>query len=50
LSSTEAEVFALSEVAMELFYMKQVVDSMGHKMSFPIIMKVDNFGDINLAN
>jgi hypothetical protein len=50
LSSTEAEYFALSEVAKEVIFVKQVVDSMGFKIDFPIIIKVDNFGAIYLAN
>jgi hypothetical protein len=50
LSSTEAEYFALSEVAKEVIFVKQIVDSMGFKMNFPIIIKVDNVGAIYLAN
>jgi hypothetical protein len=34
LSSTEAEYFALSEVAKEVIFVKQVVDSMGFEISF----------------
>jgi hypothetical protein len=50
LSSTEAEYFALSEVAKEIIFIKQIVESLGHKMQFPIIIKVDNVGAIYLAN
>jgi hypothetical protein len=50
LSSTEAEYFALSEVAKEIIFIKQVIESMGYKMSYPIIIKVDNVGAIYLAN
>jgi hypothetical protein len=50
LSSTEAEYFALSEVAKEVIFVKQVVDSMGYKISFPLMIKVDNVEAIYLAN
>jgi hypothetical protein len=50
LSSTEAEYFALSEVAKEVILVKQVVDSMGFEISFSIMIKVDNVGAIFLAN
>jgi hypothetical protein len=50
LSSTEAEYFALSEVAKEVIFVKQLVASMGITIAFPIIIKVDNVGAIYLAN
>jgi hypothetical protein len=50
LSSTEAASFALSEVAIEVIFVRQVVDLMGYKISFPIMIKVDNVGAIYLAN
>jgi hypothetical protein len=50
LSSTKAEYFALSEVAKEVIFVKQVVDFMGYKINFPIMIKVDNVGAIYLAN
>jgi hypothetical protein len=50
LSSTEAEYFALSEVAKEIIFVKQLVDSMGYKISYTIMIKVDNVGAIYLAN
>jgi hypothetical protein len=40
----------LSEVANKVIVVKQVVDSMGYKISFPIMIKVDNAGAIYLAN
>jgi hypothetical protein len=49
LSSTEAEYFALSEIAKEAIFVKQVVDSMGLNLVYPITIKVDNIGAIYLA-
>jgi hypothetical protein len=50
LSSTEAEYFALSEVAKEAIFAKQVLESMGVKLAFPIIIKCDNVGAIYISN
>jgi hypothetical protein len=50
LSSTEAEYFATSEVAKEAIFAKQVIESMGIKLEFPIEVKVDNTGAIYIAN
>jgi hypothetical protein len=49
LSSTEAEYFALSEVTKEAIFIKQVIDSIGLALEFPITVKVDNVGAIYLA-
>jgi hypothetical protein len=49
LSSTEAEYFALSEIAKEAIFVKQVIDSMGMNLIFPIVIQVDNVGAIYLA-
>jgi hypothetical protein len=50
LSSTEAEYFAISEVAKEIMFIKQVIESMGMKIRLPIVIKVDNVGAIYLSN
>ena len=50
LSSTEAEYFAMSEVVKEIIFVKQVIESMGIKLKFPIVVRVDNVGAIYLAN
>jgi hypothetical protein len=50
LSSSEAEYIALSEVAQELIFVKQVVDSICYKLSFPIMFKIDNVEAIYLAD
>ena len=50
LSSTEAEYFAMSEVAKEVIYTKQLAESMGIKIKLPIIIRVDNVGAIYIAN
>ena len=44
LSSTEAEYFAVSEVAKEVIFAKQVLESIGIKLVLPITVKCDNFG------
>jgi len=49
LSSTEAEYFAMSEVAKEIMFVKQVLDSMGINLELPIKVRVDNVGAIYLA-
>lgn len=50
LSSTEAEYFAISEIAKEAIFAKNVIESMGIKMEFPIVINVDNTGAIYIAN
>jgi hypothetical protein len=50
LSSTEAEYFGASEIAKEVIFAKQVIESMGIQLTFPIKIKVDNVGAIYLAN
>ena len=50
LSSTEAEYYAVSEVAKEIMFIKQVIESMSIKLNYPTIIRVDNVGAIYLAN
>jgi hypothetical protein len=50
LSSTEAEYFGTSEIAKEVIFAKQVIESIGIQLIFPIKVKVDNVGAIYLAN
>jgi hypothetical protein len=50
LSSTEAEYFAVSEIAKEAIFIKQVLESMNINFNYPIEIKVDNVGAIYLAN
>ena len=40
----------MSEVAKEVIFAKQVVESMGIKVQYPIIIKCDNIGAIYLSN
>ena len=49
LSSTEAEYVALSEAAKEIKFISQVLVSMGMKVKYPIIVKVDNVGAIFMS-
>jgi hypothetical protein len=49
-SSTEAEYFAISEVAKEILFTKQLLDTIGIEIELPIIIRVDNVGAIFLAN
>jgi len=50
LSSAEAEWIALREVAKEVLFIAQVLKSMGVKVEFPIIIRVDNIAAIFMAN
>lgn len=50
LSSTEAEYFAISEIAKEAIFAKNVLETMGIQLEFPIIINVDNTGAIFIAN
>jgi hypothetical protein len=49
-SSTEAEYFAVSEVAKEILFIKQFLDTIGIQVDLPIIVRVDNVGAIFLGN
>ena len=49
LSSTEAEYVALSEAAKEIKFLYQVLESLGVKVTLPIIVNVDNVGAIFMA-
>ena len=49
LSSTEAEYVAISELAKEVIFVKQVLESIGLKVEFPITLEVDNVGEIYLS-
>jgi hypothetical protein len=49
-SSTEDEYFAISEVAKENLFVKQVLESMGIPIEYPIQIKVDNVGAMFLFN
>ncbi len=50
LSSSEAEYFAISEVATELLFIKQIVDFLKVDLQLPMITHIDNNGAIYLAN
>ena len=49
LSSTEAEYVALSEAAIEIKFIYQVLQSMGIKVMLPIVVNIDNIGAIFMA-
>ena len=49
-SSTEAEYFAISEVAKEIMFTKQLLDTIGIPLQLPIAVRVDNVGAMFLAN
>ena len=49
-SSTEAEYFAISEVAKEIMFTKQLLDKIGIPVQLPIVVRVDNIGAMFLAN
>jgi Reverse transcriptase (RNA-dependent DNA polymerase) len=50
LSSTEAEYFAVSKVAKEVLFIKQLMDTIGISIQLPITVKVDNIGAMFLGN
>ena len=49
LSSTEAEYIAVSEVTCEILFIKKILEFMGVKIEYPIIIYCDNLGAIFLA-
>ena len=50
LSSTEAEYYAISEVATELLFIKQIVEFLDVNLKLPMTARIDNNGAIYLAN
>lgn len=49
LSSTEAEYVAVSEVATEIIFVRNLLEFLGIRIVYPIILFVDNIGAIYLA-
>ncbi|CAJ1943896.1 unnamed protein product [Cylindrotheca closterium] len=49
LSSAEAEWIALSEMAKELSFIAQILETMGVKVEYPIVIQVDNTAAIFMA-
>ena len=49
LSSTEAEYVAMATCAMEMMFIKQIVESTTFKVKLPMVLYVDNTGAIELA-
>jgi len=49
LSSSEAELIALSEAVKEVKFIAQLLESMGMKVKLPIVCRVDNTGAIFIA-
>ena len=49
LSSSEAEVYALSEAAKEIAFVYQLLMTMGIETQLPIVCRVDNMGAIFMA-
>jgi hypothetical protein len=50
LSSTEAEYYAVSEVAKEVLFAKHLLEATGIDIPYPIPIKCDNIGAIYLSN
>ena len=50
LSSCEAEYVALCETCQEILHIRQIVESMGCKVQYPIVVHVDNVGTMFLAS
>ena len=49
LSSTEAEIIAASQAAVELVYLRGCLEEMGYKFSEPPTLYVDNTGAVALG-
>ena len=49
LSSTEAEYVAMSEVVKDLIFIRNILESIGLKIAYPMIVEVDNTGAIYLG-
>jgi hypothetical protein len=49
LSSSEAELMALSEATKEIRFVYEILTSMGIKVKLPIVCRVDNVGAIFIA-
>jgi hypothetical protein len=50
LSSTKAEYFAMSVVAKQVLYIKQLLDTIGIILKLPIDIRVDNIGAMFIGN
>ena len=50
LSSSEAEYYALSEIGMELKFLKMLLDFLEIELEEPMKVMVDNIGAIHMAN
>ena len=50
LSSTEAEYVGVSELSKEILLIRNVIESMGLKVDYPIVIEVNNVGAIYLAH
>ena len=50
MSSTEAELYALAEAAIELLFIKELVQFVGHKIDGPIDVATDNKGAYDLCH
>jgi hypothetical protein len=50
LSTSEAEYYALSEVATELLFVKQIMVFLEVNMELPMLVKIHNIEAIHLAN
>jgi len=49
LSNTEAELVAVSDLCCELLFCKQILEFIGVKIEYPILVEVDNQGAVFLA-
>ena len=49
LSSTEAEYVAISEASTDIITVKMILEFIGNKIKYPIIVHCDNVGTIYLG-
>jgi hypothetical protein len=50
LSSTEAEYVSCSEAATEIIYVRNLMEFLGLKIEYPILLNIDNIGAIYMAD
>jgi hypothetical protein len=50
LSVTEAKLFAATNNAQDMLYTKHIIESLGLNVQLPMILQVDNKGDVDLVN
>jgi len=50
LSVTEAELIAATSNAQDMMYVKRVLESIGFKVTLPMMLEIYNWGTVDLVN